>query len=225
MFVDSFYVLTVQPLGLPFDRFIRQNSRIMNGILTQKEAVALSLDFLYALKSFHDKGIVHRDVKLNNFLLLKQNNEIHVALTDYGISRTVKKNQKFVKNVTILQSDAHLMRRKTRMHEHEDHSVDIRVDKLKHTDLYKTAVVIKSILTNSRFKQIDDILDRILDPNTRSITTEEVIKMFERLLSDSKKIEKAPKPEPKTRVYNPAPKKAETVSPREQSNVFKPFKG
>lgn len=52
--------------------------------LTWKEAVHFTLQILRALQHAHDKGIVHRDIKPHNIMLL-QNGTIKV--TDFGIAR------------------------------------------------------------------------------------------------------------------------------------------
>jgi len=53
-------------------------------VVRWKEAVHFSLQILRALQHAHDKGIVHRDIKPHNIMLL-ENGEIKV--TDFGIAR------------------------------------------------------------------------------------------------------------------------------------------
>lgn len=65
--------------GITLKDYIERQS-----VLTWKEAVHFTLQILRALQHAHDKGIVHRDIKPQNIMLL-QNGAIKV--TDFGIAR------------------------------------------------------------------------------------------------------------------------------------------
>ena len=64
--------------GITLKEYIEQQ-----GIIQSKEAVHFTTQILRALQHAHDKGIVHRDVKPQNIMLL-QNGSIKV--TDFGIA-------------------------------------------------------------------------------------------------------------------------------------------
>ncbi|MDR1002374.1 MAG: Stk1 family PASTA domain-containing Ser/Thr kinase [Oscillospiraceae bacterium] len=65
--------------GITLKEYIEQQ-----GVLTWKESVHFTTQILRALQHAHEKGIVHRDIKPQNIMLL-QNGEIKV--TDFGIAR------------------------------------------------------------------------------------------------------------------------------------------
>ncbi len=54
------------------------------GVITWNEALFFSIQILRALQHAHDKGIVHRDVKPQNIMLLENGT---IKVTDFGIAR------------------------------------------------------------------------------------------------------------------------------------------
>ena len=54
------------------------------GIINWKEAVHFEMQILKALQHAHDKGIIHRDIKPQNIVLLQNGN---IKVTDFGIAR------------------------------------------------------------------------------------------------------------------------------------------
>lgn len=69
------------------------------GSLIWSEAVNFTVQILRALQHAHDKGIVHRDVKPQNIMVMPDNNTIKVA--DFGIARFARSNQKTVTDMAI----------------------------------------------------------------------------------------------------------------------------
>ena len=69
------------------------------GSLIWSEAVSFTLQILKALQHAHDKGIVHRDVKPQNIMVMPDNATIKVA--DFGIARFARSNQKTVTDMAI----------------------------------------------------------------------------------------------------------------------------
>lgn len=65
--------------GITLKEYIEQQ-----GGLKWKEAVHFTCQILKALQHAHDKGIVHRDVKPQNIILLQNGN---IKVTDFGIAR------------------------------------------------------------------------------------------------------------------------------------------
>ncbi|MBO4433750.1 MAG: protein kinase, partial [Clostridia bacterium] len=69
------------------------------GSLIWSEAVSFTIQILKALQHAHDKGIVHRDVKPQNIMVMPDNATIKVA--DFGIARFARSNQKTVTDMAI----------------------------------------------------------------------------------------------------------------------------
>jgi serine/threonine protein kinase/tetratricopeptide (TPR) repeat protein len=65
--------------------FLRRRGR-----LTAAEAFPLVLQMIEALHAAHSVGIVHRDFKPSNVLLVPMNNDIRVVVTDFGLARVVQ---------------------------------------------------------------------------------------------------------------------------------------
>ena len=61
------------------------------GSLRWKDAVYFTIQILKALQHAHDKGIVHRDVKPQNIMVL---NDDTIKVTDFGIARFARSNQR-----------------------------------------------------------------------------------------------------------------------------------
>lgn len=65
--------------GITLKEYIEQQ-----GVLKWKEAVHFTVQILRALQHAHDKGIVHRDIKPQNIMLLSDGT---IKITDFGIAR------------------------------------------------------------------------------------------------------------------------------------------
>ena len=73
------YIVMEYVDGITLKQYINKK-----GALTLKEAVIITTQILRALSHAHDKGIVHRDIKPQNIMLLRDNKTIKVA--DFGIA-------------------------------------------------------------------------------------------------------------------------------------------
>lgn len=73
------YIVMEYVEGITLKEYIEQQGRL--GI---KETVHFTMQILRALQHAHDKGIVHRDIKPQNILLLSNGN---IKVTDFGIAR------------------------------------------------------------------------------------------------------------------------------------------
>jgi serine/threonine protein kinase len=58
-----------------------------DGPFRWKEALSITLEICEGLRSIHEKGIIHRDLKTSNIMLCKQAGAIRVVLMDFGLAR------------------------------------------------------------------------------------------------------------------------------------------
>lgn len=68
------------------------------GSLSWKDAVHFTLQILRGLQHAHDRGIVHRDVKPQNIMVLPDNT---IKVTDFGIARFARSEQKTITDKAI----------------------------------------------------------------------------------------------------------------------------
>ncbi len=73
------YIVMEYVEGITLKNYITQQ-----GIVDQREALYFIMQILRALKHAHDKGIVHRDIKPQNILLVSDGT---IKVTDFGIAR------------------------------------------------------------------------------------------------------------------------------------------
>lgn len=73
------YIVMEYIEGITLKEYIEQQK-----VINWKEAVHFTIQILRALQHAHDKGIVHRDVKPQNIMLLQNGN---IKVTDFGIAR------------------------------------------------------------------------------------------------------------------------------------------
>lgn len=73
------YIVMEYVEGITLKEYIQQQ-----GVINHREAVFFVMQILRALQHAHDKGIVHRDIKPQNILLLENG---AIKVTDFGIAR------------------------------------------------------------------------------------------------------------------------------------------
>lgn len=113
--------------GITLEEYIRQQ-----GVINYKEAVFFVTQILRALQHAHDKGIVHRDIKPQNIMLLENG---AIKVTDFGIARFSGSDTRTMTDSTI--GSVHYI-------SPEQARGDITDDK---TDLYSVGVMLYEMLT------------------------------------------------------------------------------
>ena len=73
------YIVMEHVEGITLKEYIEQQE-----VINQKEAVYFVMQILRALQHAHDKGVVHRDIKPQNIMLLENGT---IRVTDFGIAR------------------------------------------------------------------------------------------------------------------------------------------
>ena len=77
---DRFQYIVMEYIdGITLKEYISQQK-----VIRWKEAVHFTLQILYALQHAHEHGIIHRDIKPQNIMLLKDGT---IKVTDFGIAR------------------------------------------------------------------------------------------------------------------------------------------
>ena len=86
------YKCIVMPLAITdLQKFISKSERI-----PEQSAKQIMLSALLALKYLHDRNICHRDIKLENLLIMNQkDNDEDVQLADLGFAKQAQNGEKF----------------------------------------------------------------------------------------------------------------------------------
>ncbi len=101
--------------GITLKEFIERE-----GSLRWKDAVHFTIQILKGLQHAHDKGIVHRDVKPQNIMVLPDGT---IKVTDFGIARFARSEQRTITDKAI--GSVHYISPEQARGEHTDEKADI----------------------------------------------------------------------------------------------------
>ncbi|MEG1774409.1 MAG: protein kinase, partial [Oscillospiraceae bacterium] len=101
--------------GITLKEYIEQQ-----GALPWKDALHFTVQILRALSHAHDKGIVHRDIKPQNVMLLSDG---QIKITDFGIARFARSEAKTLTDRAI--GSVHYISPEQARGEHTDQRADI----------------------------------------------------------------------------------------------------
>lgn len=84
---ESSIIIELLPLAVPFSAFVDELHHSRRR-LSVKQACAVFLDILSPLEHMHKAKVIHRDIKLDNLMLIRlPNGTVRVAISDFNISR------------------------------------------------------------------------------------------------------------------------------------------
>ena len=93
-FGDNFQYIVMEYIdGITLKEYIERT-----GAMPWKNALAFTTQTLHALQHAHDRGIIHRDVKPQNIMLLRDGT---IKVTDFGIARFARSEQKTLTDKAI----------------------------------------------------------------------------------------------------------------------------
>ncbi len=130
------YIVMEYIEGITLKEFIERE-----GSLSWKDAVYYTIQILRGLQHAHDRGIVHRDVKPQNIMLLPDGT---IKVTDFGIARFARSEQKTITDKAI--GSVHYISPEQARGETTD----------ERTDIYSVGVILYEMLTGRLPFQADN---------------------------------------------------------------------
>ncbi len=130
------YIVMEHIEGITLKNYITQQ-----GVVDQREALYFITQILRALKHAHDKGIVHRDIKPQNILLISDGT---IKVTDFGIARISENATRTMTDGAI--GSVHYISPEQAKGSHTD----------SRTDLYAAGVILYEMLTGKLPFQSDN---------------------------------------------------------------------
>ena len=108
---DKNYYMVINLLGESL-----QSIRNKRDSFSLKLVLQIGFQIIFILKSIHDKGLVHRDIKPDNFLLSNEKNKKQIYIIDFGFCKSfmngddhieIKKTNSLIGSLTYTSLNSH----------------------------------------------------------------------------------------------------------------------
>ena len=124
---DILYIVMEYIDGITLKEYIEKK-----GVLSVKETIHFARQILKGLSHAHERGIVHRDIKPHNIILLKDGT---IKITDFGIAHLTKFDTQTISDMTI--GSVHYISPEQASGDHTD----------ERSDIYSVGIMLYEMLT------------------------------------------------------------------------------
>ena len=87
---DKYNIMLMDLLGLSVEDIFVNNSKVMS----LKSALMIGYQMVERIKTLHERHIIHRDIKPDNFLMGTGKNSHILYIVDFGLSKKYTKESK-----------------------------------------------------------------------------------------------------------------------------------
>lgn len=95
-------------LIMPFVKGTNLRTLIEEGPLTLRDVLDIGIAVAEALGYSHSRGIIHRDIKPENILITREEEDMRVRITDFGLARTMTKERRLTDTGAVVGTVVYL---------------------------------------------------------------------------------------------------------------------